>query len=91
MSALILDEYKNLFRDDKSYLRFVRVLEDRLRDDFSPVFSDTEVLGAFLSSDAAKDVIYDRLVQRMGKNPELLDELKRRIEDDKSVDLDEML
>jgi len=91
MSALILDEYEGLFRDHESFTKFVQVLEEKLRDDFSPVLSKAEILGAFLSSEATKDVIYDRLIQRMGRNPDLLDELKRRIEDDKTVGLEEML
>ncbi len=91
MSALILDEYKDLFRDEDAFAQFVQVLEEKLQDDFSPVLSQTEVLGAFLSSEAAKDVIYDRIVRRMSQNPDLLDELKRRMENDKTVDLDEMI
>lgn len=90
MSAMIMEEYKGLFKDEESFLKFVEVFREKLADDFSPVLSNSVVLGAIVSSEAAKDYIYERIVKRIAKSPEILTDIQHRLKNDKVIDIDEI-
>jgi len=86
MHPLVLDKHRNLFRDDESFGQFVQILTDRLSQDFSPVLSEQRVLGAVLSPEATKEVLYERMIRRISDSPQVLDEIRDRIENDQIVD-----
>lgn len=82
MSPLVLDECKSLFRDDAGYEEFVSWLINKLGHDFSPVIAGKNVLGSVLSPEATKEVLYDRMIQRISESPSILDEIKDRLNDE---------
>lgn len=86
MNLLVLDEHRALFKDDDCFSQFVQILATRLGQDFSPVISNQRVLGAVLSPEATKEVLYERMIQRLSNSPKVLDELKDRILNDEIVD-----
>lgn len=81
-----LDKYKDLFLDESSYRKFVGCLTASLRGDFRPIVADERMIGASLSAEAAKSVLYDRMVKHLAQRPELLTELADRLENDEIVD-----
>lgn len=88
MNALILDEHRRLFRDDGAFEEYVQLIRDTLRDDFAPVVSDKEVLGAVVSPEAAKEMIFDRIAKRLAQHPSMLADVKNRLETNAIVDID---
>ena len=87
MNPLILDEYRSLFRDDGSFEQFVQAVTSRLEHDLSPIISrERGVLGAILSPETTKEVLYERIIRRISESPEILDEIRDRIENDEIVD-----
>lgn len=86
MQRLVLDEHKNLFRDEESFDQFVKVLTNLLGQDFSPVIAEETVLGAVLSPEATKEVLYERMIRKISSSPEVLDEIRDRIENEEIVD-----
>lgn len=88
MNAFILEDHRKLFRDDEAFSSFVQLIRAKLSDDFSPVMSDKEVLGAFVSSEAAKEMIFDRIAKRLSKDPSTLSDVRDRLENDKIVDVE---
>lgn len=73
MQKLVLDEHKNLFRDEESYDQFVKVLSNLLSQDFSPVIAEDTVLGATLSPEATKEFLYERMIRKISTSPKVLD------------------
>lgn len=81
-----LDGYKALFRDENAFQEFARVLGSSLRQDLRPIICNQKVIGAALSAEGTKEVLYDRMVKRIAERPELLAELADRIEHDDIVE-----
>lgn len=86
MNPLVLDECRSLFKDDTHYAEFVTWLTTKLGQDFSPVISDKKVLGSVLSPEATKEVLYNRMIQKISESPSILDDIKDRLENDKVVE-----
>ena len=81
-----LDGYKALFRDENAFQEFARVLSSSLKQDLRPIICNHKVIGAALSAEGTKEVLYDRMVKRIAERPELLSELTDRIEHDDIVE-----
>lgn len=81
-----LDGYKTLFRDENAFQEFARVLGSDLRQDLRPIICNQQVIGAALSAEGTKEILYDRLVKRITEKPEFLSELADRIEHDDIVE-----
>jgi hypothetical protein len=81
-----LDRYKELFRDEAAFERFVALLAEDLEHDFRPILVGDRMIGASLSAEGAKHILYDRMIRRLGERPELLGELTRRLSDDEIVE-----
>ncbi|TWT89324.1 hypothetical protein [Neorhodopirellula pilleata] len=90
MNAFVLEEHRNLFRDEQAFLEFAQAIRAKLKEDFSPVMSDKEFVGAFVSSEAAKELIFDRIAKRLSQKPSILSEVQDRLENDSIVDLDDI-
>ncbi|MFG0297661.1 MAG: hypothetical protein ACF8PG_17280 [Maioricimonas sp. JB045] len=86
MNSLNLETYRNLFPDDASFDRFVERLVSDLQFDLRPIMVDGRMLGLTLSPEGAKDVLYDRMVSRMAKDPSVLSDLADRLENDEIVE-----
>ena len=86
MSPLVLDECKPLFKDNAGYEEFVAWLVGKLGQDFAPVIAGKNVLGSVLSPEATKEVLYDRMIQRISESPSILDDIKDRLENDDIVE-----
>ena len=85
VNVIDLGRFKHLFKDESSYEEFVTGLRESLRYDLRPIMSNSEVLGASLSAEGIKDVLYDRFVRALSRNPSLIDKLTERIQDDEIV------
>lgn len=90
MNPLNLDNCKPLFRDEGAYAEFLKILKQGLSD-FSPVISNEEVLGTFLSQEATKEILYERIVRRMANSPGILEEITDRLTNDPIVDGSDIL
>ena len=86
MRSLILDEHRNLFKDQESFDQFLQILATNLGQDSSLVLSGGRVLGTVLSPEATKEILYERMIRGISKSPEVLDEIRDRIENDEIVD-----
>ncbi len=86
MTPLVLDECRPLFSDDARYEEFVTWLIVKLGHDFSPVIAGQKVLGSILSPEATKEVLYERMIQRISECPSILDDIKDRLENDEIVE-----
>ena len=49
MNLLILEDYKNLFKNDKSFKKFVKILKNYLKNDLSIIILNGEIIGYCLS------------------------------------------
>jgi hypothetical protein len=85
LGVINLYKFKFLFRDDAAYEEFIGVFRESLRYDLRTIMSKDEVLGLSLSDEGAKEVLYSRLARAISRNPELVDKLAARIEDDEVV------
>jgi len=85
-TAIVLDRYKELFRDESAYEQFLALLRTAARAELAPVFSGDELLGTVLSPAGTKDVLYERFLKRISEKPELLAEIADRLEKDEIVE-----
>jgi hypothetical protein len=86
MAVINLDKYEGLFKDPTSFQNFVSDFTSDLSSDLVPVIANHEVVGAIVSREATKDVLCARLVKKLSECPQILDEIKDRIENDEIVD-----
>lgn len=88
MSAvLILDKYKELFKDEASFKKFAEVLgRAGQEDDLKFVLYDESLLVGLISIDEAEGKLKDRILRRLSKNPDIMDRLRERLESDDIVE-----
>ena len=86
MKPLILDKLIHLFKDKSAFDQFVAAFGEAAQGDLSLVLVDNQSVGAVLSPEAAKEILYERLVKRIASSPEAIDEIRNRIENDDIVD-----
>ncbi|NQV27299.1 MAG: hypothetical protein HQ518_23375 [Rhodopirellula sp.] len=86
MNAIQLENFKSLFKDDDAFTKFVELFGESIQYDLRPIICGQRVIGATLSADGTKDVLYDRMVKRMVDSPDILNELVSRIEEEEIVD-----
>lgn len=87
--ATLIRLNKGLFKDEASYQEFLGTFQEALSGGNLPMVlpSDTdEVLFTAISPELTKQVLCDKILQRFGENPSLMDELRDRLENDKIVD-----
>jgi hypothetical protein len=84
--SINLDEYKNLFRDDASFDRFVAMLKGASGSSTLPIFSGRQLLGGIASPLAMKEYLSERFLKRIAEKPELLEEIADRLENDEVVE-----
>jgi len=85
-STIKLDDYRDLFRDSESFSKFINAFRKASSGDLTMLMASNEVVGSVMSPQATKDVIYDRMIQRMASKPGLLEEIADRIDNDEIVD-----
>ena len=66
-----LDVHKGLFRDEMAFEEFARILFSSFQHDLRPIICNHKVIGATLSAEGTKDVLFDRMVKRIAERPEL--------------------
>jgi hypothetical protein len=84
--AVNLDDYKGLFRDDRSYHEFVGVLKEAASVTVLPIFSGQELLGGITSPGGVKESLSERFLKRLAERPDLLSEIADRMENDEIVE-----
>ena len=85
-TVLVLDKYKNLFKDEQAFRQFADILEGATADNVMRlVLCGEEVVGAFISPGDAQERLRERIMKRLAKNPAVLDTLKSRLESDEIV------
>lgn len=84
---LNLDEYKSLFKDDASYQQLIRAFDGALEEDDTPlVLAEGEFLFAAVGGQDAQHLLCDRIVERLAKNPGVIEKLKTRFESEDLVE-----
>jgi hypothetical protein len=79
---LTLDSYKELFKDEASYRSFLAAFQKAFTQHGMPlVLANNEILFTALSPESTKTLLCDRILKRLSESPELLTELKERLED----------
>jgi len=88
MTLIHLGSMKHLFKDEACYREFEQSIRDGLAKGDMPMFltETDEVLFTAISPESTKEVLCNRILQRMGENPSLIDDLRDRIENDEIVD-----
>ena len=87
MKPLQLSEHAGLFRDAAAYKEFVRILGSSLdNDELRVVFADSDIVCTVVSPDGIRDLMRHRILARFSEQPDLLDELRQRLEDTELVD-----
>jgi hypothetical protein len=85
--AIILDEYKDLFKDEASYARFVGLLRASINENAMPiVLAEREFLFTAVPPGATKEILSERIIRRLWENPGLLDDIRDRLENDPIVE-----
>jgi hypothetical protein len=77
--ALLLEEYRKLFRDEASYEAFVSAFKQATERGMAVVMDDENIIGSVLSRGCTKKVLTDRMVQSIARNPGILGELTDRL------------
>lgn len=86
-APIILEEHKSLFKDEDSFESFIQVFESALsQSDMPAVFWNQGLLFTAVSPQAMKEVISERILRRVSERPELLTEIKDRLERDDIVE-----
>lgn len=86
MRTLQLNEHRDLFRDENAYAEFVRILREADdSDELRVIFADEDALGAVVGLRAIRERMQRRILNRFAGQPDLLDELRRRLEDDENL------
>ena len=87
MSVIILDEHKDLFKDEASFNKLIGVFKAALDQNAMPmVLSTRELLFTAISPEMTKEVLAERILKRFWENPDRLDELRRRLESGELVE-----
>jgi hypothetical protein len=86
MNSFILDKHRGLFRDEEAFNQFVSQIKEASREDLSVMYSKQEMIGAVLSPEGAQSFLLERMLKRLSKKPELLEEITDRLECDEIVD-----
>jgi hypothetical protein len=87
MTAIILDEHRNLFRSDADFERFVSLLEGGGGNaEMVSIWANKRHLATLLSPAQTKTLVQARMLQRILERPSVLDEMRDRIEKDEIVD-----
>jgi hypothetical protein len=82
-----MDEYKGLFKDDNAYQAMLNVFTAAFSKSNTPlVFVGKEVLFTAVSPEGTKQMLTDRILKRISEHPELIDEVKDRLEHDAIVE-----
>lgn len=81
-----LDDYKNLFRDDRSFDEFVGVLKEASSGTVLPIFSGQQLLAGITSPGGVKELLSERFLKRLAEKPDLLSEIADRLENDEIVE-----
>ena len=85
-STFMLENHRELFRDEASFDHFVEAVKAASSTDLALIFARHEIIGAVLSPQAAKQVLCERMVHSIAKNPELLSEIEDRLVNERIVD-----
>ncbi len=80
--AIKLDEYRHLFRDDAAFAEFAELLRGAMAADFRPIVANGNMIGTVLSAAGSKSVLGDRILRRIERNPEVIDELLNRLDEE---------
>jgi len=87
MKPLQLNDCSNLFKDEKAYQEFVRLLTESVTtDELRVVFADSGLVCAVMGPSAIRELMRHRILKRFADQPDLLDELRDRIQEDDLVD-----
>ena len=80
MSAIILDEYRELFRSEADFERFTAVLEAAgTTPEMTSVWANKRHLATLLAPGEARLMVRQRMTQRLLDEPALLDRLKQAL------------
>ena len=86
-SIIQLSDFKSLFKSDSAYEEMIQMLESRVEnEDIQLVSTDNKVLFTAVPFNSMKEFLCARIVNRFAESPELIDELRDRIENDEIVD-----
>lgn len=85
-SAFTLETHRELFRDAASFDAFIEAVKQASHKDMALILARHEIIGAVLSPQATKQVLSDRMVHSLARNPELLSQMAERIQNDKIVE-----
>ena len=86
MSTVVLDQYIGLFKSEAAYDEFTNAIASGLGHDMRVIMVRGRVIGAALSAEGAKEVLYQRLVKHLCENPNTVDKLTKRLSEDLIVD-----
>ena len=87
LGILQLRKYKTLFRDDAAYATFISAVRS-VADPavISVLLDDEQPICGVVSTQDAQDAMRMRILSRLMEDPKTLDEIRRRLEDDKMVE-----
>ena len=75
MSIIILDDHKDLFKDEASFHQLVSIFRTALDQNSMPmVLSTKELLFTAISPDMTKEILAERILKGFWENPERLNQ-----------------
>lgn len=87
---LVIDDYKELFRDEASYNTFCARLLALFGRAASPVIVHGNLIGVAVSPEDAKNIIINHVVKSWEKDPCVLDKLRNAINSDADIPAPEL-
>lgn len=87
LGILQLRKLKNLFRDDAAYAAFVHAIRGVADPGIIAVLLDDEQpICGVVSTQDAQDAMRTRIMARLMEDPQSLEEIRKRLEDDRMVE-----
>ncbi len=84
--VLILEKHRELFKDDESIQKFVRLLQESTQNkEMQLVLYGESLVGALISTEEAKNRLHERIAKRLTLNPGSVEALKERLQSDDIV------
>lgn len=84
---IALEEKRDLFRDNDAFENFIQFFRDAVANDATPlVVSGHEPLFTAVSPESAQQLLAGRILKRLAENPEMLSNLKDRLESEDIVE-----
>lgn len=81
-----IEQFRKYFPDEEAFRAFANEFEKMFSSGLTAFFAGQRILGGILTPEAAKELLYARLRDKIIARPQLLSEIANSLESDDIVD-----